>query len=277
MSTTYRHKRHQNPSEYDSPGPSSSSQAKKRTRFVSPSQDPVNFETQVEESLENPSATRKGRVKTEGYESDSTDDGEGVVYSRRKGKGKEGDGEDEDVDMFAAESEKKDDEDEGGWGKKGKKKEEYMRLGDIEGQEFNTGDQDQSDSEEEDDEPVDEDEAERRKKVGMGYELSRFNMREEMEEGRFSADGMYVRTFDPHAVHDRWMDDVDERDIKKARKGMKRREKAEKEREKRDRELEDGGGGREELEKELVAMLRKGESVLEALARLGAQAKKEKA
>ena len=59
----------------------------------------------------------------------------------------------------------------------------------------------------------------------MGFELSAFNMREEMEEGKFSADGMYVRTFDPHAVHDRWMEGVDEREIKKARKFHKAQEK----------------------------------------------------
>ena len=50
---------------------------------------------------------------------------------------------------------------------------------------------------------------------------------------------------------------------------------AEREREKR--ENEEMRVGKEELEKELVGMLRKGESVLEALARFGALGKKEKA
>jgi len=273
MATSSSHKRHIHSD--DTPGPSSFSHTKKKTRFVSPSQDPANFEAQVEDALENPSAARKGRVKTEGYDSDSSDDGEGVVLSRRKGEGAGDD--DDDVDMFAAE------EDEQGKGKgvdKGgpsgggkKKKEEFMRLGDIEGQEFHNVDGD-SDDDEDDAEPVDEDEAERRRKAGMGFELSKFNMREEMEEGRFSADGMYVRTFDPHAVHDRWMDDVDDRDMKKARRSMKRQLKAEKERERK--EAEEMNIGKEDMEKELVGLLRKGESVLEALARLGVRAKKEK-
>lgn len=35
----------------------------------------------------------------------------------------------------------------------------------------------------------------------MGYEIASFNMREEMEKGKFSADESCVRTFDPRAVH----------------------------------------------------------------------------
>jgi len=81
-----------------------------------------------------------------------------------------------------------------------------LRLGDIEGQEFHEQTDDRSETE---DEPVDEDDAEQRKKAGMGFELSSFNMREEMEEGKFAEDGTYVRTFDPHAAHDRWMEGLD--------------------------------------------------------------------
>ena len=111
----------------------------------------------------------------------------------------------------------------------GKKKEEkFMRLGDIEGQEFGDGDEDES---EEEDEPEDEDDAERRKKAGMGFELTSFNMREEMEEGKFTEDGMYLRTFDPFAVHDKWMDEFDDKDIKKARKNHKQQERVQKEKE----------------------------------------------
>ena len=52
----------------------------KKTRFVSPAEDPANFENEIDSALEKPvSMRRKGRVKTEGYESDSSDDGEGVV------------------------------------------------------------------------------------------------------------------------------------------------------------------------------------------------------
>lgn len=248
-----------------SSGEGPSQNARKKTRFVDPSEDPTNFAEEVDAQLENPSAHRKGRVKTEGYDSDSSDDGEGVVRSRKAGA--DAAAEDEDEDMFAmGEKEEKKAEESGK-----KKKEEYLRLGDIEGQEF--GERGSGD-ESSDEEPEDEDEAERRKKAGMGFELSSFNMREEMEEGKFAADGTYVRTFDPHAVHDRWMDDVDEREIKKARRHHRQQERIQKERIKaEERELE-RLGGKDHVEQQLVAMLKKGETVLEALQRLGAKAKK---
>ncbi|KAI6028690.1 hypothetical protein F5J12DRAFT_903630 [Pisolithus orientalis] len=239
------------------------SHATKKTRFVEPSEDPTNFAEEVDAALETPSTQRKGRVKTEGYESDSSDDGEGVVYSRRKDK-QEDTAEEE--DMFAM-ADKEEHADDGG-----KKKESYLRLGDIEGQEFNEA-QGESDSDE-DDEPEDEDDAERRKKAGMGYELSSFNMREEMEEGKFSADGTYIKTFDPHSVHDRWMEGVSENDIKLARRRKKQQDRVEKERMKaEERELEQSGG-RGALEIQLLGLLKRGETVLEALSRLGNRLRK---
>jgi CD2 antigen cytoplasmic tail-binding protein 2 len=250
----------------------------KKTRFLEPADDETNFAKEVDEALENPSATRKGRIKTEGYDSDSSDDGEGVVLSRRAGA--EG-AADEDEDMFDT-SPKEDDDKAAESGEKNKRGEEFLRLGDIEGQEFGrgSGDEDGSgpdDSDLDEPEPEDEDDAERRNKAGMGYEMSSFNMREEMEEGKFSADGMYVRNFDPHALHDRWMDGLGEREIKLARRRKRRREKALMEKmHEEERELE-MRGGKEAVERDVLAMLKKGETVLEALQRLGARAKQGKA
>jgi CD2 antigen cytoplasmic tail-binding protein 2 len=243
--------------------PSGSQHTAKKTRFVDPSEDPANFAEQVDSNLEAP-ATRRGRVKDEGYDSDSSDDGEGVVESRKKGKAVADEDED---DMFAlGEKEEKQEE------SRKKKKEEYLRLGDIEGQEFNQNSED--DVSEESDEPEDEDDAERRKKAGMGFEMSSFNMRDEMEEGKFTEDGNYVRTFDPHGVHDKWMDGVDEREIKRARRKKRRADKLQKEKmEAEEKELEESGG-KPALEKQLLPLLKKGETVLEALQRLGAQSKK---
>ncbi|KAJ7285731.1 hypothetical protein C8J57DRAFT_1461098 [Mycena rebaudengoi] len=227
----------------------------KKTRFVDPSEDPANFAEQVDSALEQ--TTRKGRVKNEGYDSDSSDDGEGVVLSRKKG------ADDEDDDMFAVDAEEKKAD------ASAKKKEEYLRLGDIEGQEFgDSGDEGSSD------EPEDEDAAERKKKEGMGFELSSFNMRDEMEEGKFTESGAYVKSFDPHGVHDRWMEGLDEREIKLARRRKRQQERQQKERiEAEEREIEESGG-KGALEKQLLAMLKKGETVLEALQRLGVEAKK---
>jgi len=249
-----RHAEHAE-SNADQPPLQTEPQAKK-TRFVEPSEDPEKFAEDVDSQLETPSAKRKGRVKQEGYDSDSTDDGEGVVFSRRKGEA--------DDDMFTMDNQEE--------GQASGNKEKFLRLGDIEGQEF-----DQSGSShdsEEDNEPEDEDDAERRKKAGMGFELSSFNMREEMEEGKFSEDGTYVRSFDPHGVHDRWMDGLGEKDIKLARRRKRQRDRQQKERMKAEEQEVEASGGADALKRELLPMLKKGETVLEALQRLGAKAKK---
>ncbi|KAH0830748.1 hypothetical protein J3R83DRAFT_2227 [Lanmaoa asiatica] len=240
----------------------------KKLRIIDPSDDPLNFAEEVDNALENPSAKRKGRVRNEGYESDSSDDGEGVVYSRRKDEAGKA-GEDEEDDMFSmGEKEAKKDE-------QGARppKEEFLRLGDIEGQEFNESEHDESESDD-GDEPEDEDDAKRRTQAGMGYEVSSFNMREEMEEGKFVADGTYVKTFDPHAVHDRWMDGVDEKEIKIARRRKRQQDRMQREKMKaEERELEQSGG-MGALEIQLVGMLKRGETVLEALQRLGTRSKR---
>ncbi|KAG7447910.1 uncharacterized protein BT62DRAFT_890498 [Guyanagaster necrorhizus] len=246
-------------------GESSGSQGgrTKKTRFVEPSEDPVNFAEEVDSALE--TKNRKGRVKNEGYESDSSDDGEGVVLSR---KNKADDDEDDDMFTMGDKDEKKDET------PAKKKKANYLRLGDIEGQEFGGSGSDAESSG--DDEPEDEDEVERRKKAGMGYELSSFNMREEMEEGKFTEDGSYVRSFDPHGVHDRWMEGVDEKEIKRARRRKRHMEKIQKERMKAEEQELEHSGGVPAMEMDLLSYLKRGETVLEALQRLGVQAKKSK-
>ncbi|KAF8559756.1 hypothetical protein OG21DRAFT_1550502 [Imleria badia] len=240
----------------------------KKARFVDPGDDPLNFAEEVDSALENPSAKRKGRVRNEGYESDSSDDGEGVVYSRRKDEAGEAGGDEDDMFAMGEKEAKKDDEST----RSQKKREEFLRLGDIEGQEFNESER--GSGSEDEDEPQDEDDAKRKKQAGMGYELSSFNMREEMEEGKFAADGTYVKTFDPHAVHDRWMDGLDEEEIKIARRRKRQQDRIQREKIKaEERELEQSGG-KGSLEIQLVGMLKRGETVLEALQRLGARSKK---
>lgn len=230
----------------------------KKTRFVDPADDPARFADDVDAALESTSH-RRNRVRTDGYDSDSSDDGEGVVESRKHKPSN-----DDDVDdMFAL------DHDPAPPPKK-KKKDEYLRLGDIEGQEFN----DSASASEEDSEPEDEDDAERRKKAGMGYEMSSFNMRDEMEEGKFTEDGNYVRSVDVHAVHDKWMDGLSDREIKQARRRKRLHDKAQRDKlQAEEKELQESGG-MPNLEKELLAMLKKGETVLEALQRLGVQTKR---
>lgn len=244
---------------------------KKRARFAEDEDDDETtiIVNDIDDNLE--TRARRGRVKVEGYESDSTDEGESVVRSRRGG----ADGGDDDDDMFAiASDEEKRSKTQGGAKKKSTK---WMSLGDIDGQEFGggSGEDDKSVSESE---PEDEDDRIRRSKAGMGYEFTRFNMKEEMEEGKFAEDGTYVRSFDQHVIHDRWLEDVDEKEMKRARRAKRKAERIERERI-REEERQSGTAeqDRTSMEMELVTIMLPGETVLETLARLGKVKKKKEA
>lgn len=259
-------------------GPSGSKKTSQTQFGAGDSDEDTGFSNEVEANLDmgEKSRMRKGGIKVDGYDSDSTDDGEGVVLSRRKDKG---DGEDEDEDMFAV-GEKDEEE------KVGKKEVKYLKLGDIEGQEFDdrergkdgrSGSLDDDEASVSSSEPEDMDDEERRKKAGMGYEISKFNMKEEMEEGKFAEDGMYVRSYDAGAAHDRWLEDVGESEMKKARRAKRKADKKERERIKEEETSgKRGANGPKsvpEMECELLQLLRPHEDVLEALARLGKQKK----
>ena len=95
--------------------------------------------------------------------------------------------------------------------------------------------------------------------------LDAFNLKQEQQEGGFDESLNYVRAVkDPDAVLDNWMDGVSKKDIKKAREAHERREKEDRKR-RRDRDemvMSD-------LLTDLIMQLRRGETPLEALARLG--------
>lgn len=114
--------------------------------------------------------------------------------------------------------------------------------------------------------------------VGLGGlkrhapKLDAFNMKAEQEEGAFDEAGNFVRkAVDPDAVHDRWLDGVSKKDMKKAREAHERREA-----DLRRQRKEDDGVLTEDLLKSLILSLDKGETPIEALARLGKVKKKEK-
>ena len=63
----------------------SASDGKQKTRFVAPEDDPARFAEDVADQLESArdnAKGRRGKVRTEGYDSDSSDEGESVVRSR---------------------------------------------------------------------------------------------------------------------------------------------------------------------------------------------------
>ncbi|GAA6026936.1 hypothetical protein JCM8097_005977 [Rhodosporidiobolus ruineniae] len=236
---------------------------------------------------------KKRNVVTDGYDSDSSagsDGGFGGAGGGRKGRGvgeQAAEPDDDEDDMFG-----------GGPGVdkgtdvKGKKKEkEFLDMGDIEGQEFGRDDEDEDpampggpapdaeddEEEEEEYEAVDDlandDDAPRarRSKKGMGFQLSSFNMKEEMNEGRFSADGSYVANkTDPLANHDAWLDGVSKKAIKAAKESKDRMDAKQKQRE------EDEAKNEEQLTQlrddcliGLLSLVRPGETVTKALNRLG--------
>ncbi|KAK6373283.1 uncharacterized protein PV06_05269 [Exophiala oligosperma] len=95
--------------------------------------------------------------------------------------------------------------------------------------------------------------------------LDAFNMRTEMEEGRFDEQQNYVRkAVDPDAIHDVWLEGVSKKQMRKAKEAAERREE-----ERRKRDIEDDAQSTGEVLGRLIPLLERGETVLEALARLG--------
>ncbi|KAL8773878.1 MAG: hypothetical protein Q9209_001308 [Squamulea sp. 1 TL-2023] len=102
--------------------------------------------------------------------------------------------------------------------------------------------------------------------------LDAFNMKLEQEEGAFDAQGNYVRKVaDPNAVHDSWLEGVSKKDMKKAREAADKRDE-----ERRQRVIEADSVVTSDILKTLITFLEKGETVLEALARLGRGKQKKK-
>ncbi|ORY34665.1 hypothetical protein BCR39DRAFT_585630 [Naematelia encephala] len=254
----------------------------KRTRFTSPSpaaessnslegDDNAYLEDDLPESSSRIKSRERRKVKdTDGYGSDSSNDEEGVVPSRRPG-GKEE--EEEDVDMFADDVPVVEEK-----GKSKGKEKEFMDLDEIEGQEF---DRPPNERDASDDSDLEERVASNKAKgfdEELGTEITPFNMKNEMEEGRFTADGeaFVANERDPNEKHDMWLDDLDKEEIKKARKAHREREKIERERQEKEANLAGGKEREHELMREAVKLMERGETVLEALQRLGKDAEEKR-
>lgn len=114
--------------------------------------------------------------------------------------------------------------------------------------------------------------------VGMGGlkknapKIDAFNMKNEQQEGAFDEAGNFIRkAVDPDAVHDRWLEGVSKKEMKRAAEAHEKREA-----EKRRQRKEDDAVATEDLLKRLILGLDKGETPIEALARLGKGRAKEK-
>ncbi|KAL9073456.1 MAG: hypothetical protein Q9161_002877 [Pseudevernia consocians] len=258
--------------------------------------------------------TKRNAVNIDGYESDSSNEGfdaradaKAKEIKKKGGVGGSGKGgkQEEENDMFADLDEdlKDGDEDEEvvGEGKKKRKEVRFLGENEIEGQvagsksgghvsadlliNGNGAPQRNAKSKEVDSSSESDVGEEERADVGDVDEeigaggkkehapkLDAFNMKNEQEEGRFDAQGNFVRkAADPDAVHDSWLEGVSKRDMKKAKEAADKRDE-----ERRQKRKEDDAILTSDILKTLIPYLERGETVLEALARLGRSKEKKK-
>lgn len=233
---------------------------------------------------------RRKAINIDGYDSDSENEG---FSARREEKSKhEREEEPNDDDMFAElEEDFVEGEGEGDADKtaqKNKKNVRFLQNDEIEGQvasstggkklhadlrkgadTTDTGDMD-SDSDVGEEERAMADE-ELDEELGAGAKkkhaplLDAFNMRTEQEEGRFDDQGNFVRkSGDPDAVYDTWLNGVSKKDIRKAKEAAEKRDEERKQKDRMDGEVLSA-----DALKTIITYLERGETILEALARLG--------
>lgn len=95
--------------------------------------------------------------------------------------------------------------------------------------------------------------------------LDAFNMRAEQEDGRFDESGNYVRkAADPDAIHDSWLEGVSKKQMRQAREASDKREE-----QRRQQSLAQDQVLASDVLGKLISNLERGETILEALARLG--------
>ena len=217
----------------------------------------------------------------------------------RNGKAGKGSRDEEEADMFAdlEENLKDGDEDEElpGEGKKQKKNVRFLEIDEIEGQvagskggghvsaDFSMGGKggpngilrgkdkghdSSSESDVDDEERADVGDVDEELGAGAKKEhapkLDAFNMKSEQEEGRFDAQGNFVRkAADPAAQHDSWLEGLSKKDMKKAKEAADKRDE-----ERQQRAIEDDSVLTSDVLKDLIPHLERGETVLESLARL---------
>ncbi|KAI0124984.1 GYF domain protein [Xylariales sp. AK1849] len=220
-------------------------------------------------------ATKRGAVNIDGYDSDSDREEFGARNGAKSEPKKDVDDLD---DMFAEEDgDEKDDTVDNTTLKKSKEV-RFLDAADIEGQDLRSkggghvrlDDEDSDDDDEEaielaiQEEGLDEE-------VGAGGlkkhapKVEAFNLKSEEEEGRFDEAGNFVRkAADQDALHDRWLEGVSKKDMKKAAEAHEKREA-----EIRQKRREDDDILTADLLKSLVLRLESSETALEALARLG--------
>ncbi|KAL4797422.1 hypothetical protein BDV19DRAFT_45238 [Aspergillus venezuelensis] len=237
---------------------------------------------------------RRKAVNLDGYESDSDNEGFDARTSK-KAKQEEAKQEADDDDMFAELQEDFGEEEVDGDTAlhKNKKNVRFLRDDEIEGQVASSksgrtlrvdlsqgGDQVNIDEDDSESDIAEEDRAKVEtgidEELGAGSNkkhaplLDAFNMRTEQEEGRFDEQGNYVRkAADPDAVHDSWLEGVSKKDIRLAKEAADKRETERKEKDRATDSILTS-----DALKSLIMQLQRGETALDALARIGKGAPK---
>ena len=251
--------------------------------------------------------TKRNAVNIDGYASDSSNEGfdaraEAKARRTQDGSGVAGSKDEEDNDMFAElEDDFADKDKHEGAGGKRKKTVKFLDVDEIDGQvqhsqsgghvkvDLRIGNgglqgagkgsdiESSSDSEVGDEERAAVDEG-MDEELGAGSKkkhapkIDAFNLKAETEDGGFDEHGNYVRKAqDPDAVYDSWMEGLSKKDLKKARQAQ-----ADRRDEQRQKRLADDSVTDSEIYKVLITRLERGETVLEALARLGKRREKPK-
>ena len=253
--------------------------------------------------------TKRNAVNIDGYESDSSNEGFDVRANAKAKSGATNGGKsqaEEDNDMFADLEEEQfrigdEDEDIAREGKKKKKDVKFLEVDEIEGQDErsenkghihapllqnqqgarrnqalqDSGESSSSESDVDDETRADvQDQVD--EEVGAGGKkrnapkIDAFNLRAEKEDGGFDEQMNYVRKArDPDAVHDTWLEGLSKKDMRKAKEAEDKRDQ-----ERRKRLLEADAVLTQDILAALIPLLEMGETVLEALARLGRGKKK---
>jgi len=250
--------------------------------------------------------TKRNAVNIDGYDSDSSNEGfDARAATKAKEAEKAGkigaESKEEQGDMFADLDEgfKDGDEDEeiDGAGKKQRKNVRFLEEDEIEGQvasskggghvsaDFSVsrglggpngitrrkdgGHESSSESDVDDEERAELGDVDEELGAGSKKEhapkLDAFNMKSEQEEGRFDAQGNFVRkAADSDAVFDSWLEGVSKKDMKKAKDAADKRDQ-----ERRQQAIENDAMLTSDILSGLLPYLERGETILEALARLG--------
>jgi CD2 antigen cytoplasmic tail-binding protein 2 len=221
----------------------------------------------------------------QGYDSDSSQEG-----GSKKKKSKKSAKQKPDDDMFDDQPTAPEDKpkledqfpEEDEYGKLKPKKIQFVDIEHIEGQEFSDEEKDVEDEEESlPSTPGDSEDEDLDDEVGLAGskkrapKIEKFNLKQEQQEGAFTADGGYIRkAADPRAHQDAWLEGLTKGAVERTARAMEKQREREREAERRQREDDSAFSPVQRLDM-LIRALRPRETPFDALARLN-QGKKKK-